>query len=141
MIYKDKILVAFFCFISNLVCAQTAPSINPEATIVQENGERENIDSYQGSAPLTVEFKANSSQTTGWEAHYEWRFSEEGSNSPYLIRYEENTNYTFTKAGTHNIILYATFTKNNDTIAFAKGYQYQQVSWKCLTLSLLTVME
>lgn len=49
MIYKDKILVAFFCFISNLVCAQTAPSINPEATIVQENGERENIDSYQGS--------------------------------------------------------------------------------------------
>ena len=87
MIYKDKILVALFCFISNLVWAQTAPSINPEATIVQENGERENIDSYQGSAPLTVEFKANSSQTTGWEAHYEWRFSEEGSNSPYLIRY------------------------------------------------------
>ena len=130
MIYKYKILVVFFCFCFNFICAQTAPSINPEAIIVKDNGEREHIESYQGSAPLTVEFKANSSQTLGWDAHYKWIFSEGGSNSPYLIRYEENTGYTFTKSGTHNVILYATFTKNNDTIAYAKEYWGNNVPFK-----------
>ena len=130
MIYKYKILVVFFCFCFNFICAQTAPSINPEAIIVKDNGEREHIESYQGSAPLTVEFKANSSQTLGWDAHYKWIFSEEGSNSPYLIRYEENTGYTFTKSGTHNVILYATFTKNNDTIAYANEYWGNNVPFK-----------
>ena len=43
-------------------------------------------------------------------------------NDPYLIRYEENTEYTFTKAGSHKIELYATFTQGNDTVTYTQEY-------------------
>ena len=43
-------------------------------------------------------------------------------NDQFLIRYEENTEYTFTKAGSHKIELYATFTQGNDTVAYTQEY-------------------
>ena len=37
-------------------------------------------------------------------------------------RYEEETEYTFTEAGSHRIVLYATFINGNDTVAYTKDY-------------------
>ena len=101
--------------------ADDVPTISPLATYQGSDGE-ESGTNYSGSAPLEVQFTANAENTDGWSAYYEWRFTEEGSDTPYLTRYEENTSYTFTKAGSHYIKLYAIFTQGNDTVAYTDEY-------------------
>ena len=61
---------------------------------------------------------ANPENVGDYTANYEWRFSKEGEEEPYLIRYEEDTEYRFTDSGSHLIVLYATFVKGNDTIPY-----------------------
>ncbi len=97
------------------------PTISPTATYTTEEGEEESAD-YSGNAPLAGVFKANPSNVGDYTAYYEWRFTAEGEQEPYLIRYAEDTEYTFTKAGSHSIVLYATFTKGNDVIEYKADY-------------------
>ena len=101
--------------------ADEIPTISPTATFTTDEGE-ETATTISGSAPLTARFYANAENTGSWTAHYEWRFTMPEENDPYLIRYEENTEYTFTKAGSHKIELYATFTQDNDTVAYTQEY-------------------
>ena len=114
------LLVALTCSFLQ-VKADDIPTIDPQATFITSEGE-ETGTSYQGSAPLTVRFAANAENVGAWNAHYEWRFTKEGSDSPYLVRYEEDTEYTFTEAGAHRIVLYATFTNAGDTVAYTEEY-------------------
>lgn len=97
------------------------PYIAPTATYVTANGEEES-ENYTGSAPLTGRFKANPQETNGWSAYYEWRFTLEGETTPYLIRYEEDTEVNFTKAGSHSIVLYAIFTKDDNRVEYTEEY-------------------
>lgn len=102
--------------------ADNVPTINPTATFITVNGEEQSND-YSGSAPLTGKFEAKAENTTGWTIYYEWRFySDEDRTNPYLNRYEENTEYTFKKAGNHFVELYAIFTQGNDTIRYTQEY-------------------
>ena len=48
---------------------------------------------------------------------YREPFTLEGQEEPYLKRYEQDTEYTFDKAGSHRVVLYAVFTQNGDTVA------------------------
>ena len=99
------------------------PSISPTAVYVSLDGTEEESTSFSGSAPLTGKFSANPSNIGAYTPYYEWRFyTEDDEDTPYLIRYEENTEYTFNKAGTHKIVCYATFTLGTDTVAFTKTY-------------------
>lgn len=101
--------------------ADEVPTIDPQATFTTDEGE-ETGTSYSGSAPLTVVFHANAENVGMYTPHYEWRFTKEGETQPYLVRYEEETEYMFTEAGSHRIVLYATFINGNDTIAYTKDY-------------------
>ena len=101
--------------------ADEVPTIDPQATFTTDEGE-ETDTSYSGSAPLTVVFHANAENVGMYTPHYEWRFTKEGETQPYLVRYEEETEYTFTDAGSHRIVLYATFINGNDTVAYTKDY-------------------
>ncbi len=101
--------------------ADEVPTIDPQATFTTDEGE-ETGTSYSGSAPLMVVFHANAENVGMYTPHYEWRFTKEGETQPYLVRYEEETEYTFTEAGSHRIVLYATFINGNDTIAYTKDY-------------------
>lgn len=101
--------------------ADEVPTIDPQATFTTDEGE-ETGTSYSGSAPLTVVFHANAENVDMYTPHYEWRFTKEGETQPYLVRYEEETEYTFTEAGSHRIVLYATFINGNDTVAYTKDY-------------------
>lgn len=101
--------------------ADEVPTIDPQATFTTDEGE-ETGTSYSGSAPLTVVFHANAENVGMYTPHYEWRFTKEGETQPYLVRYEEETEYTFTQAGSHRIVLYATFTNGTDTVAYTKDY-------------------
>lgn len=101
--------------------ADEVPTIDPQATFTTDEGE-ETGTSYSGSAPLTVVFHANAENVGMYTPHYEWRFTKEGETQPYLVRYEEETEYTFTEACSHRIVLYATFINGNDTVAYTKDY-------------------
>lgn len=101
--------------------ADEVPTIDPQATFTTDEGE-ETGTSYSGSAPLTVVFHANAENIGAYTPHYEWRFTKEGATQPYLVRYEEETEYTFTEAGSHRIVLYATFINGTDTVAYTKDY-------------------
>ena len=73
-----------------------------------------------GSAPLTATFYANPKNAEGWTAYYEWRFtlqhlSGAEESSPYLIRYDENTEVTFKEAGLHKIVCYYAWHTNHAT--------------------------
>ena len=102
------------------------PSIKTTAMFNDSEGKEEEGTEYSGSAPVEAHFKANATDVGAWNAYYEWRFWQEGENggkdNPYLIRYEEDTDYTFMNAGTHSIVLYAVFTQGNDTIAYTQDY-------------------
>ena len=115
-------VIFFLAAVHNEAIAQEQmPTISPTAIYVTDSGEEENAD-MQGSAPLTGRFYANAQKTDGYTAYYEWRFMMEGETEPYLTRYEQDTEYTFTTAGAHNIVLYATFTKGQETIEYTQEY-------------------
>lgn len=113
-------LLILFCSISTKA-DNNIPSINPIAIVRGENGEEE-VTSFSGSAPLDVSFRANPENTEGWTEYYEWRFTSENTEEPFLIRYDKDTEYTFKKAGSTKIVCYAIFTKNNESINYTKEY-------------------
>lgn len=123
-----RIILLFSC-VATLITAinikadtyDKIPTISPTATYVTDEGEEENSN-MSGNAPLVGRFQANPQNVGEYSANYEWRFTIDGESTPYLTRYEENTEYTFTKAGTHNIVVYATFINGNDTIAYTQEY-------------------
>ncbi len=103
--------------------AQSTPAIAPSFTYTDSKGNEQTVTSADDQAPLAATFHANATDTEGWNAHYEWHFYLEGQRSnPYLVRYETDTQYTFTKAGTHLVELWATFVQGNDTIAYTDTY-------------------
>ncbi len=120
-LFLISFLVFFTAFHERSLAQSAVPSINPTAIYTTENGDEENAD-MSGSAPLTGRFYANPENTAGYTTYYEWRFTLEGETEPYIIRYEQDTEYTFTTAGVHNIVLYATFTKGTETIEYTQEY-------------------
>lgn len=124
-VYPMKTIVILFISALCSCCVAMAdndyPSISPTATFITDVGETVET-SYSGSAPLQARFAANPANVGGWTAHYEWRFTKDSESTPYLIRYEENTEYTFTQAGSHRIVLYAVFVHGNDTVAYTEDY-------------------
>lgn len=121
---KTKAFLLFLAAIFSInLCAQESPSINPMGTFTPPSGETEGPQTeFSGSAPVVAKLEANVTNAEGWNEYYEWRFSLEGEDKPYLVRYERDTEYTFTKAGAHRIVLYAIFTQGTDSIKYTQEY-------------------
>lgn len=120
---RTFLMMAVLMLAENVVLAQDElPTISPTATYTTSQGE-EVSDNKAGSAPLTCIFRANPKNVGDYTPSYEWRFyldTMEGD--PYLVRYEEETEYTFMQAGQHFIVCYATFVNGNDTVAYTTDY-------------------
>lgn len=119
-------IIVTLCVGMNATLAQNNPSINPKAHLKDASGQEEDIypgSSFSGSAPIEGSFTVNPKNAEGWTANYEWRFyMEENAASPYLVRYEQDTNYTFTRAGNHSVVCYVTFTRGTEKIVYAEEY-------------------
>ena len=125
MTIYNKLIALSMLFATNISYADVndeTPTISPTATYTSIDGEETETNEMSGQAPLVGKFKANPSNVGDYNATYEWRFTKEGETAPYLTRYEEDTEYTFTKAGSHSIVVYATFTKGNDVIEYGQEY-------------------
>lgn len=118
-------------FAATATMADEMPTISPYFVVENaENSEGGNT-STSGSAPMTIKFYADAKNTDGWSTYYEWRFTLQHLNgqeesSPYLIRYEEDTEVTFKQAGLHKIVCYATFTRGSETVEFTEEYWTQE---------------
>ena len=107
--------------------AEDYPTIDPYLVAKNAEGGEETGTSVSGSAPMSVIFYANPQNAEGWSAYYEWRFTLQHLNgseesSPYLIRYEEDTEVTFTVAGFHKIVCYAVFTRGDERYEYTEEY-------------------
>lgn len=112
------VIACLFLAFANVEAQENMTAISPTATITTATGETQEVTEYSGSAPLQVHFAPNVENPEGYEAYYEWRFYKEGTSieEPYLVRHEEETDFTFNEAGGHCIALIAYFMNGNDTI-------------------------
>lgn len=96
----------------------SSPTASPTMTVTA-NDSTETTDSYEGSAPVQASFKANPSNIDGYSALYEWRFYESSdTETPFLVRYDEETEYTFNESGSFSVQLFVSFINGDDTIEF-----------------------
>lgn len=111
-------LVWLFVMVFLSAHADEYPSVTPTVTFTTADGETSTEPSFSGSAPIKASCAVNPANNIGWDAYYEWRIYKDNEESPYIIRYEQDTELEFTQSGTHRIILYAKFTKDGQTLEF-----------------------
>ena len=122
MRFWQILLTVFAMFVSLSASAQ---SVEISAIYIDDNGmETETRTDFSGQASLSVSFRANPQDMEGLDPTYEWHFRMEGEGKDMMVRYEENTDYTFTKAGKTYVTLYANL-----------GNQERDSSRICVTIS------
>ena len=122
MRFWQILLTVFAMFVSLSASAQ---SVEISAIYIDDSGvETETRNDFSGQAPLSVSFRANPQDMEGLDPTYEWHFRMEGESKDIMVRYEENTDYTFTKAGKTYVTLYANL-----------GNQERDSSRICVTIS------
>lgn len=108
---RQLILTSMAAFLPLFCHAQ---SVSPSAIYTNDEGtQTESHDNIAGQAPLNVNFYANPSDMDGLDPVYEWHFRLTSEDKDLMVRYEENTDYTFTNAGVTRVTLYAK--QNNST--------------------------
>lgn len=121
--------------------ADDQPMVSPTLTVVSAPSSDDSStsegqqQSYSGSAPAQLLFEANPASTDGWTCNYEWHFFHESDTTAYLVRHEEETEYTFTESGTHRIQLWATFTRGDERVEYGEDY-YNLEGGQQLTVSI-----
>lgn len=95
--------------------AQTAM---PTMTYVDADGATQTETSFAGSAPFTPTFKANIEGADGYTPRYEWQFYRNAETTPFLVRYDETTTYTFKESGSFSVKLLISFVQGNTTVEY-----------------------
>ena len=114
MIIKQAITVITGLFVSLIATAQ---KVVPSATYLDDNKNTVVAESdFSAQAPLDVTFRANPQEMGDHTPAYEWHFRREGSREDLLVRYEEETQYTFTESGTFQVVLKAYLTDTDATL-------------------------
>ena len=123
-----QFIPALFALLMPLaVAAQNEePKVSPTATYINSEGESAEANmentAIAGQAPLFVNFYANPSGMDDYIPTYEWHFRKMGETKDIMVRYEENTDYTFNEAGTTNVTLKVTFNNGEqelDSVVFS----------------------
>ncbi|MDE5986478.1 MAG: gliding motility-associated C-terminal domain-containing protein [Prevotella sp.] len=109
------LLMSLLMTFTSLFGQSARPSINPSVEYTTPDGLTDSTPQKDNaSAPVSASFRANPVDADGWDAHYEWRFTKEGEDTPYLIRYEENTDVVFNDFGRISIVCFVRFVNNAD---------------------------
>ena len=101
------VLMALFPFMGH------SQSVAITATYLDENNNIVTGDAdISAQAPLDVTFRANPKNMGEHSPAYEWHFRKEGAEQDMMVRYEEDTQYTFTESGTFKVTLKTRLTDN-----------------------------
>ena len=108
-------LTAFLCL--TVQAQNSRPGVSPSATYINDDGkETETTSDFAAQAPLSVTFRANPSDMSGYAPIYEWHFQKDGEETEMMVRYEEDTEYTFTESGTFIVTLKAKISADSDEL-------------------------
>lgn len=103
MKWKNIMIMGLMALLSLTAQAQ---SVNPTAIYTdEEQNIVEATTDFMEQAPLDVTFRANPTDMGIHTPAYEWHFCKEGETQDRLVRYEEDTQYTFTESGTFKVTL------------------------------------
>lgn len=116
----------FISFLLTLVCgiitiaaqSDDLPTANPVMTYTDDDGQEVSETQYDGSAPFKATFKACPEHMGNYTPLYEWRFTRSGETTPFLVRYDQDTEYEFLQSGTFSVELRVSFVQGTDTIAY-----------------------
>lgn len=98
--------IILLCLAFYLPLSGFAQDVNPSAIYINDEGvETESSTDIAGQAPLDVTFHANPTGMEGLSPVYEWHFQKEGEEKERMVRYEEDTQFTFTESGTTTVTL------------------------------------
>lgn len=112
------------CMLSAVIAPVSAwaqdplPSANPQMWVTDTDGTETDMTTFDGSAPMKARFAANPTDVGEYTPRFEWRFSRQNEEAPFLVRYEEETQYTFTESGAFTVQLYITYTLRGDTVDY-----------------------
>ena len=113
-----KRFVTLLVLLVMLSMASVAQKVTPRVYYSDESGNVYEKDSIQdGQAPLVATFKANPSEMGDKQPSFEWHFYKMNSGEgrrEIVVRYEEETQYTFMESGVYNIVLRTTLNDDND---------------------------
>lgn len=116
---RITLVLIFIATLLSLNAQTPLPSVNPTMTYINEDGQETTETQYDGSAPLTASFRACPENTGDYTPLYEWRFTKNGGQAPFLVRYDEDTNFTFSESGTFAVELRVSFVQGTDTISYS----------------------
>ena len=112
------------------------PDVSPTATYTNSEGNpaesNEGNPMIDGQAPLFVNFYANPSGMGDNIPSYEWHFRLSNEEKDFMVRYEENTDYTFTTAGTTLVTLIVSLNNGEvqlDSIVFTVTVSESKLSF------------
>lgn len=102
------LLMILFPLVANAQKAvATATYVDDDKKTVETDGD------ISGQAPLDVSFRASVNELGIHTPTYEWHFRKEGDTQDLLVRYEEQTQYTFVESGTFHVTLKTRLTDSN----------------------------
>ena len=111
MRFWQILLTVFAMFVSLSASAQ---SVEISAIYIDDSGvETETRNDFSGQAPLDVTFRATVEELGVHTPTYEWHFRKEGDTQDILVRYEEQTQYTFVESGTFLVTMKTRLTDND----------------------------
>lgn len=114
---RTRILFLFTSlFVSLLTMAQAVPSASPTMTFTDNDGATQTETNFSGNAPFTATFAAHPENVGNYTPRYEWRITKSPATEPFLIRYDEQTSYTFTESGDYTIRLLISFLNGTERI-------------------------
>ena len=115
-------LAVFLSMVGHNLYAQLAatPTVTPQMTYTNTDGQQVQEASYNGGAPLRVVFEATPKDLGNYTPLYEWQFTRENSATPFLTRYEQTTTYDFIESGNFRVRLLVSFVLDNDTISYSQ---------------------
>lgn len=99
--------------------AQVYPEAFPYMSYTDEDGLLvEDADTYSGGAPFEARFSVNVENVGDYYPLYEWQFVKDGTDTPFLTRYEAETSYKFTESGTFYVNCLVSFVHGKDTLEY-----------------------
>ena len=107
-----------FCLPAVSFAQEEYPSAEPVMTIIANDGTESEEISFDGSAPMHARFTSNPKNVGNYTPYYEWRFNREGEEKPFLVRYDEDTEFIFSESGTFSVELRISFVQGSDTIEY-----------------------
>lgn len=83
-------------------------------------GFTQEIAEYDGSAPFKAVFTSNVTDADGYVALYEWRFVRAGESTPFLTRFDADTEFEFMQSGSYTVQLLVSFVQGTDTVEYVQ---------------------